>query len=112
MGSSMALRVAIADDSYLVREGLRHLLAGIPDLEVVAVCEDARSLLEAVERDAPDVVVSDIRMPSSPELDGIRVAAGLRETHPEIGGRICSRRESGTATSWSRRFRRWQMADP
>lgn len=86
----MALRVVVADDSYLVREGLGQLLAGAPEVELVAVCEDTYSLLEAVERDAPEVVVSDIRMPPFREGEGIRVAGRLRETHPEIGVVILS----------------------
>jgi DNA-binding NarL/FixJ family response regulator len=86
----MALRVAIAEDSYLIREGLRQLLAGVPELEVVAVCEDTPTLLKAVERESPDVVLSDIRMPPFREREGIRVAAQLRETRPEVGVVILS----------------------
>jgi DNA-binding NarL/FixJ family response regulator len=86
----IVLRVAIADDSYLVREGLSHLLDGSPELEVVAVCEDTYSLLEAIERDPPDVVLTDIRMPPFREREGIRVAAQLHESHPEIGVVILS----------------------
>jgi DNA-binding NarL/FixJ family response regulator len=86
----MALRVAIAEDSYLVREGLAQLLAGAPELEVVAVCEDTYSLLDAIERDSPDVVLSDIRMPPFRDREGIRIAATLRETHPRIGVVILS----------------------
>jgi DNA-binding NarL/FixJ family response regulator len=59
----MALRVAIAEDSYLVREGLSQLLAGAPDIDVVAVCEDTYSLLDAIQRGSPDVVLSDIPIP-------------------------------------------------
>jgi DNA-binding NarL/FixJ family response regulator len=81
----MALRVALAEDSYLVREGLRQVLGGVPELEVVAVCDDAYSLVEAIERSRPDVVVSDIRMPPFGEREGLRMAGKLRETHPEIG---------------------------
>jgi DNA-binding NarL/FixJ family response regulator len=86
----MALRVVIADDSYLVREALHQLLAGIPEVEVVAVCEDRYGLQDAIERDSPDVVLSDIRMPPSGGNEGIRVAAELRETHPEVGVVILS----------------------
>jgi DNA-binding NarL/FixJ family response regulator len=85
-----ALRVVIAEDSYLVREGLSHLLAKSPELDVVAVCEDTYSLLEAIERDSPDVVLSDIRMPPFREKEGIRMATQLRETRPEIGVVILS----------------------
>jgi len=86
----MALRVVIAEDSYLVREGLSHLLAGSPELDVVAVCEDTYSLLEAIERDAPDVVLSDVRMPPFREREGIRMATQLRHARPEIGVVILS----------------------
>jgi DNA-binding NarL/FixJ family response regulator len=86
----MALRVALADDSYLVREGLREVLGGVPELEVVAVCDDTYSLVEAIEQCRPDVVVTDIRMPPFREREGIRVAGELRETHPEIGVVILS----------------------
>ena len=86
----VALRVAIADDSYLVREGLRGLLAEAPELDVVAACENTYALMEAIERESPDVVVSDIRMPPFREHEGILVAASLRETHPGIGVVILS----------------------
>jgi DNA-binding NarL/FixJ family response regulator len=86
----MSLRLAIADDSYLLREGLRELLADVSEVDVVAVCEDTYGLLEAVERESPDVVLSDIRMPPFRENEGIRVAAQLRESHPGIGVVILS----------------------
>jgi DNA-binding NarL/FixJ family response regulator len=86
----MNLRVAIAEDSYLVREAVRQVLERAPEIEVVAVCEDTEALLEAVDRQVPDVVVSDIWMPPFEGDDGIRVAAQLRETHPWIGVVILS----------------------
>ena len=86
----IAIRVAIAEDSLLVREGLKQLLASAPELEVVAVCEDTYSLLDAVERESPEVVVSDIRMPPFREREGIRLAAQLHQTHPQIGVVILS----------------------
>jgi DNA-binding NarL/FixJ family response regulator len=86
----MALRVAIAEDSYLVREGLRQMLASAEEVEVIAVCEDTRSLLEAIERDPPDVVLSDIRMPPFRDREGIEMAAALHLTHPDIGVVILS----------------------
>jgi DNA-binding NarL/FixJ family response regulator len=79
------VRVAVADDHLLVREGLRQLLAGEAEVEVVASCGDLRSLLEAVDEDPPDVVLTDIRMPPTQTDEGIRIANRLRETHPEIG---------------------------
>ena len=59
----MPLRLVIADDHLLVREGVRRLLETEPDIEVAAVCGDLDSLLAAVEAEHPDVVVTDIRMP-------------------------------------------------
>jgi DNA-binding NarL/FixJ family response regulator len=82
---SMAIRVVLADDSYLAREGIEQVLQAAPGIEVVATCEDLDSLLAAVETDAPDVVVTDIRMPPTKTDEGIRIAAQLRETSPEIG---------------------------
>jgi hypothetical protein len=69
------LRVVIAEDSFLIREGLRELLGGVPELEVVAACADTSTLLEAVERESPDVVLSDVPMPP------FRERARGREAH-------------------------------
>ena len=68
-----------------MREGLQQLLAGSPTVEVVAACGDAESLLAAVEEKRPDVVLTDIRMPPSNSDDGVRIAASLRESHPDVG---------------------------
>ena len=81
----MAIRVVLAEDNYLVREGVRKLLEANPDVDLVAACEDRHSLLAAIEEEAPDVVLTDIRMPPSGTDEGIRVADRLRDTHPEIG---------------------------
>ena len=89
----MAIRVAIAEDSLLVREGLEQLLAGSPTVDVVASCGDLKSLVDSVEREAPDVVLTDIRMPPSESDEGIRVAAMLRESHPEVGVVILSQHD-------------------
>ncbi len=59
----MPIRVVLAEDSYIVREGLEQVLDNAPGLEVVATCADLDSLLAAVESERPDVVVTDIRMP-------------------------------------------------
>jgi DNA-binding NarL/FixJ family response regulator len=83
--ASGATRVALADDSYLVRQAMRQVLDGVDGIEVVAVCEDGAALLEAVERLLPAVVVTDVRMPPSGDDEGIRIAAALRASHPEIG---------------------------
>jgi len=79
------IRVVLAEDHYLVREGLRGLLDSQDGLEVVAVGEDLDSLLAAVDAEGPDVVVTDIRMPPGDSDEGIRAAARIRGTHPSIG---------------------------
>ncbi len=81
----MPIRIVLAEDHYLVREGIRALLESRPDLEVAAVCGDLDSLLAAVEAEQPDVVVTDIRMPPTNTDEGIEAAARLRETHPDVG---------------------------
>ncbi len=81
----MAIRIVVAEDSYLIREGLVRLLEAQPELELAAVCDDLPSLLESIERERPDVVLTDIRMPPGRADEGIRAAASLRETDPEIG---------------------------
>jgi DNA-binding NarL/FixJ family response regulator len=81
----VAVRVAIADDSLLVREGLSELLAGEAGIEVVASCADLPSLLDAIDENSPDVVVTDIRMPPTQSDEGIHAAIQLRDTHPHIG---------------------------
>ena len=75
----------LADDHYLVREGIRSLLQTSPDFEVAAVCGDLESLLAAVEAERPDVVVTDIRMPPGGTDEGVQAAERLRRTHPEVG---------------------------
>jgi DNA-binding NarL/FixJ family response regulator len=79
------IRVVVAEDSYLVREGIRRLLEPEPDIEVVAACPDLASLLAAIEAEKPDVVLTDIRMPPSSRDEGIQVADRLRQTSPQMG---------------------------
>ena len=81
----MAIRVVLGEDSYIVREGLRQMLASADGIEVEAECEDLDSLLRAVEHGRPDVVLTDIRMPPTHTDEGIRVAARLRAERPEVG---------------------------
>jgi DNA-binding NarL/FixJ family response regulator len=81
----MAIKVVLAEDNYLVREGVRRLLETSDELEVVAACEDLDSLYAAVESESPDVVLTDIRMPPGGVDEGIQAAARLRETHPDVG---------------------------
>jgi len=79
------IRVVLAEDHYLVREGVRGLLASQADIEVVAVCGDLDSLFAAVEAEHPDVVVTDIRMPPGNADEGIQAAARLRASEPDVG---------------------------
>src|SRR4029453_3431048 len=79
------IRVVLADDSYLVREALTHVLSGSDSIEVAAVCDDLGSLREAIDTQSPDVVVTDTRMPPSETDEGLQVAAALRETDPHVG---------------------------
>jgi DNA-binding NarL/FixJ family response regulator len=81
----VAIRVALGEDSLIVREGLQQLLAASPTVEVVASCGDFDSLMEAIEREQPDVVLTDIRMPPTLIDEGVRIATELRESHPEMG---------------------------
>jgi DNA-binding NarL/FixJ family response regulator len=81
----MPIRLVIADDHLLVREGVRRLLEGEPDIEIAAVCGDLDSLFAAVEAEHPDVVVTDIRMPPDNADEGVRAAERLRTTDPDVG---------------------------
>jgi DNA-binding NarL/FixJ family response regulator len=81
----MSVRIVVADDNLIAREGILQLVALEPEFDVVAACGDLPGLLEAVERELPDVVLTDIRMPPSHSDEGIRVANRLRQTHPEVG---------------------------
>ena len=81
----MPLTVALADDSFLVREVLLQLLAAEPEIEVLAACADMEGLMAAIEARPPDVVLTDIRMPPTKSDEGIRIAATLRASHPQVG---------------------------
>jgi DNA-binding NarL/FixJ family response regulator len=81
----MPIRLVLAEDHYLVREGIRRLLAAEPELEVAGVAGDLDALLSAVDQLAPDVVVTDIRMPPGNSDEGIQAAERLRHTHPSVG---------------------------
>jgi DNA-binding NarL/FixJ family response regulator len=83
--AGVPLRVAVAEDSLLVREGVRALLASEPDLAVCGVYRDADALLAGVAAERPDVVLTDIRMPPAYTDEGIRAADRLAETDPGLG---------------------------
>jgi DNA-binding NarL/FixJ family response regulator len=80
-----ALRVVLADDNFLVREGVAKLLAEIDDLELVDSVGDPQALLASVDTHRPDAVLTDIRMPPTHTTEGIEAAKQIRTDHPEIG---------------------------
>jgi DNA-binding NarL/FixJ family response regulator len=78
------MRVVIAEDSALMREGLARMLAD-EGMEVVAQVSDASALLHAVNRERPDVAIVDVRLPPTQTDEGTRAAREIRAEHPEIG---------------------------
>jgi DNA-binding NarL/FixJ family response regulator len=78
------VRIAIADDAVLFREGVARLLV---DLGMTVTCSvgDAGSLREAVDRDPPDVAILDIRMPPTHTTEGLAAAIAVRRDHPDVG---------------------------
>lgn len=81
----MAIRVVAAEDSFLIREGLRSLLATQEDLDLVADVGTLPELLAAVDELRPDAVVTDVRMPPGERDEGIQAAEALARTHPGLG---------------------------
>ena len=79
------IRLIIADDTYLIREALEQIVSGFPGIQLVGSHGDRDALLQAIDRDPPDVVVTDIRMPPTGTDEGIQVARALRASHPRIG---------------------------
>jgi DNA-binding NarL/FixJ family response regulator len=86
----MAIRVVVGEDSFLVREGIASILGTMDGVELVEMAGDLDELRSLVERTAPDVVVTDIRMPPTNTDEGIRFADELRSSHPEVGVVILS----------------------
>jgi DNA-binding NarL/FixJ family response regulator len=79
------IRVVIAEDNALLREGIAQLVGGHPALVLAGVAVDLPTLLAAVDEHLPDVVVTDIRMPPTGTDEGIRAAAEVRLRRPDIG---------------------------
>src|SRR5437016_9864490 len=79
------ITVFLADDNLLVREGVRALLTAAPDLEVVGVAADYEGLVAGADAAAPQVVVTDIRMPPNFQREGIEAAKEVRKRHPGTG---------------------------
>jgi len=83
------MRVAIAEDSVLLREGLARLLEEA-DFDVVARCEDAQDLLVKVRSFSPDVAIVDIRLPPTHNDEGLQAALEIRKRHPSMGVLVLS----------------------
>nr|WP_200901372.1 response regulator transcription factor [Tetrasphaera japonica] len=79
------MRVVLAEDSALLREGLRGLVDAQDDLEVARACDDLPSLLRAIDELRPDVVLTDIRMPPAHGDEGVQAAEHARRASPHTG---------------------------
>ena len=90
------IKVLLAEDSALLRQGLERLLAADDGIELVGSVGDLPSLQKAVQELAPDVVVSDIRMPPTKTDEGIQMAAQLRAERPEVGVVLLSQHADAT----------------
>ena len=81
----VTIRVVVADDNYLLREGVLRLVDAQHDLSVVGVAGSYEELLDVVDAEGPDVVITDIRMPPTGTDEGIKAAARIRQSHPTMG---------------------------
>jgi DNA-binding NarL/FixJ family response regulator len=85
------VRIFLADDHRILRDGLRNIICSEPDFEVSGESGDGREALEMIERDRPDIAIVDISMPG---MTGIEVARQIKKFHPEIKVLILSRHDS------------------
>ena len=90
---SPTVRVVLAEDSYLVLQGIRRLLEMEPSIEVLATCGDLPGLKSTVAHIKPDVVVTDIRMPPGSTDEGIQAAASFQQTDPQLGVVVLSQHD-------------------
>ncbi|HEV8296418.1 MAG TPA: response regulator transcription factor [Acidimicrobiales bacterium] len=88
------MRAVIAEDNYLLREGIERLLRGTDDVQVVGSCATYDELIETVRATRPDVVLTDIRMPPTNTDEGIRAAIEIRAEHPDTGVVVLSQHAS------------------
>ena len=79
------VRVALAEDNVLLREGISRIIEARDDLDLVGTACDLPQLLELIQKEDPDVVVTDIRMPPTGTDEGIQAASWLREHRPHVG---------------------------
>lgn len=84
------IRVVIGEDTFLMREALERIVSGFEYIDAVAFCGDRDSLVAAIEREQPDAVLTDIRMPPTGTDEGIQVARELHVSNPQIGVVILS----------------------
>ena len=89
LDSATPLRVVIADDHVLLRQGVASMLDG-EGFDVVAQAGDAEDVIRKVNAHHPDVAIIDIRMPPNGTDDGLRAAIAIRQAHPEIGVLVLS----------------------
>jgi DNA-binding NarL/FixJ family response regulator len=87
--AGVPLRVVLAEDSVLLREGLLRLLAD-NGFEVVGAVGEAETFLRVVERERPDVVIVDVRMPPTFTDEGVRAALVVREQYPDVAVLVLS----------------------
>ncbi len=88
-----ALRVLIAEDAYIAREGTRRLLEEQPDVEVVGVADDYDQVVAAARRLRPDVVLMDVKMPPTYSMEGIQAAHAIKAERPETGVVVLSQHD-------------------
>jgi len=87
------LRVLIAEDAYIAREGTRRLLEEQPGIEVVGTAADYDQVVSAARRLSPDVVLMDVKMPPSYSMEGIEAAHVLKQERPEVGVVVLSQHD-------------------
>ena len=83
--SDVTIRLLIAEDNVLLREGLARLFSQLDDITMIGTCGSYDGLVEMVDRELPDVVLTDIRMPPTFTDEGVQAARWMREHHPSIG---------------------------
>lgn len=81
----MEARVVVVEDALVAREGLVAVLEALPDTSVVGTACDPASAREVIERERPDVVLTDLRMPPGHRAEGVTLASDLRAALPDVG---------------------------
>jgi len=89
-GSPVAIRVLVADDSYLAREGIARILGDRDDIDIIDEVGDLDAVRQAVDEHHPDLLLVDVRMPPTGTDEGIRIASELRESRPELAVLVLS----------------------